>query len=70
MSANTAARRVVVYGGSGALGNELVNYFKTKSYVKNIFLCAHLYTSLNLKAYAGTLLRVNSARNYGYALGA
>jgi hypothetical protein len=29
-----AAGRVVVYGGKGALGSVIVNYFKSKSWVK------------------------------------
>ena len=33
MSVATAGKRVMVYGGSGALGGTLVDYFKNKQYV-------------------------------------
>jgi hypothetical protein len=35
MSANLAIKRILVYGGSGALGNTLVGYFKNKNYVSD-----------------------------------
>lgn len=33
MSVSTAAKRVMVYGGGGALGGTLVAYFREKQYV-------------------------------------
>lgn len=31
-----SVKRILVYGGSGALGDALVNHFKNKSYVRNL----------------------------------
>ena len=38
MSASVGIKKILVYGGSGALGNTLVGYFKNKNYVSDIYL--------------------------------
>lgn len=38
MSASSGLKKILVYGGSGALGNTLVGYFKSKNYVSVIVL--------------------------------
>jgi hypothetical protein len=44
MSSVEAGKRVLVYGGSGALGNALVNFFKLKNYVSfNYFKIFNLF---------------------------
>lgn len=30
-----SSKRIIVYGGTGALGDTLVKYFKSKNYVSN-----------------------------------
>jgi hypothetical protein len=32
-----SVKKILVYGGNGALGDSLVNYFKTKSYVSYFY---------------------------------